>query len=374
MDAQLRISRGKTLLLGSHPFWASIIMNLRVVETKDIPTAATDGISLFYNPEFIESLNDEEVKFLLAHEACHVALKHMLRMGDRHSRKWNYAADFAINDMLKLDGFKFIEGGLHKEEFRDMTSEAIYEVLPGDTEEENDKLYGGEEEHILAPCHPDGTPLSDDELEELEVTTERQLKIASEIAKGIGKLPAGMKDIIDELLEPKIDWRDKFRRHVQGDNPEDFSYRRPNRRMLQSSGLYMPTIHKLGASPIIIGVDTSGSISQEELQIFLSEINSIWEDCCPEQLTIIEIDTELQDVKVFEPGDDLSTYEFTGRGGTQMKPFFDWVEENGDGTENLVLFTDMEFWFDDLIEPDQPMLWITTGRRDCPFGDIVKVV
>ena len=374
MNADLKLARAKTQMLGRHPFWASIAMNLKFVETTEIPTAATDGIHMWYNPAFIEPLTDAETMALLAHEACHVALKHMLRTGDRHSRKFNHACDYAINDMLSLDGFKLPDGGLLDDQYRDMSSEAIYEALPGETEEENDALYGGEDEHFVKPCHADGTPLSDDELSELEVATDRQLKIAAEVARQTGKLPAGMKDLIDELLEPKVDWRDKFKRHVQGDVPEDYSYRRPNRRAMQAHGLYMPTIHKVSASPIIIGVDTSGSISKEELQIFLSEIHSIWEECAPEKLTIIEIDADIHAVKEFYPGDDLSSYEFTGRGGTAMEPFFDWVQEHSDGTENLVLFSDMFFHLDEAYEPDNPVLWISTGTREYPFGDLVKVV
>ena len=374
MDTELKMSRAKTKLLQDYPFWGTLALTLQWKPADWLPTMGTDGKSVWYNKDFVDALPEDQLLFVVVHEVCHVALKHSLRMGDRHSKKWNYAADFAINDMLIQEGLTFAEGGLHDKQYRDMSSEAIYSVLPGVTQEENDQTYGGEEEHILRPCDENGNPLSEDELKEMGINADRMLKVAAEVAKQHGKLPAGMKDIIDELLEPKIDWRDKIRRTVLGETPEDFTYRRPNRRHLESSGVYLPTIHKVSPPNVYIGLDTSGSVSMQELQAFLSEIQSIQQDCKPEKIFIAEIDTILHNVKEFGPDDDLAGYEVEGRGGTEMQPFFDFLNENmHEENPTVILFSDMYFDWDNMPEPDYPVLFVSSGHKHHEWGDLVKL-
>ena len=375
MDTELKMSRAKAKLLQDYPFWGTLAITLRwVPNNTSCPTMMTDGQSVWYNTDFVDKLPEDQLLFVVIHEVCHVALKHSLRLGDRHPRKWNYAADYAINDMLILEGLTFAEGGLHDKKYRDIASETVYTMLPGETDEENDELYGSEEVHVIAPVNEDGSPMTEDQLKELGINTDRMLKVAAEVARQHGKLPAGMKDIIDALLEPKIDWRDKLRRTVQGEIPEDFSYRRPNRRLLMDTGVYLPTVHKVSAPNVYIGLDTSGSVSVEELEMFLSEIKAIQAECKPESITICEIDTELQNIRTFGPDDDLNKYEITGRGGTEMRPFFDYINEKvDDPNPTVILFSDMYFGWHDLPEPDYDVLFISTGTKDHEWGDLVKI-
>ena len=366
MDIYLKLSRVKTQLLYSHPFWASLATSLKWVEREDIPTAATDGVHLFYNKKFIEPLTEPQLKGIIAHEVCHVALKHHLRMHDRDPKKWNFATDFAINTMLLDQDFELPDGVLIDPQYKDMSSENIYNALPEDQD------FSNEEEHVLSPSNPDGTDMTQDQLKELEANTDRMMKVAAETAKAMGKLPSGMKDIIGELLQPKVCWRDALRLHVQGQVPEDFSYRRPNRRRI-GEGLYMPSVHKVSAGPVIAGLDTSGSVSNDELQAFMSELGAILEECSPESLTICEIDADIQNIRTFYPGDSLENYEIQGRGGTDMKPFFDFVETVYDTDATVVLCSDMYCYWDHIPEPWYEPFMLTTGSRDVPFGRIVKL-
>ena len=100
MDLNKRLSKGKTALVLEHPFIGNVAMNMPFKLSEDVPTAATNGKQVVFNPEFCESLNDEELKFLIAHECMHPMLEHNFRRQSRDPRKWNQAADYVINKLL----------------------------------------------------------------------------------------------------------------------------------------------------------------------------------------------------------------------------------------------------------------------------------
>ena len=214
MEIDLKIARAKTKLMLQYPFWGSLATSLRFQASESVPTAATDGLSIFYNVDFVDKLTEPQLIGLVAHEVCHVALKHHLRMQDRDPHKWNYATDFAINETLLGEGFELPDGGLVDEQYRNMASEVIYNQLP------EEKDYSNEDLHVLSPKNGDGSDMTEDQLKEAEQAVNRQLKVAAETAKAVGKLPSGMKDIIDELLDPKICWRSLLRLHVLGKTPK----------------------------------------------------------------------------------------------------------------------------------------------------------
>ena len=100
MDLNKRLSKGKTALVLEHPFIGNVAMNMPFKLSEDVPTAATNVKQVVFNPEFCESLNDEELKFLIAHECMHPMLEHNFRRQSRDPRKWNQAADYVINKLL----------------------------------------------------------------------------------------------------------------------------------------------------------------------------------------------------------------------------------------------------------------------------------
>ena len=226
---------------------------------------------------------------------------------------------------------------------------------------------------FLSPKNGDGSDMTEDQLKEAEQAVNRQLKVAAETAKAVGKLPSGMKDIIDELLDPKVCWRTLLRLHVLGENPEDFSYRRPNRRHLQSSGLYLPTVQKVGCGDIYVGLDTSGSVSNAELQAFMSEVAAIYEEGCPDLLTIVEIDADIQRVTEITSKDELEAFEIQGRGGTDLAPFFNWVDSVATDDATIILCSDMYCYWDHIQEPWYEPIMVTSGSTDIPWGHIVKL-
>src|SRR5579863_7344271 len=125
----LRIQKARTALLLDHPFFGSLLYRLKDRESRAVKTMATDGISLLWNPEFVETLTAATLAGTLAHEVMHPALHHHLRRSGRDPKRWNVACDYAINPLLVDAGLKLPEGVLLEDRFRGMSAEQIYNLL-----------------------------------------------------------------------------------------------------------------------------------------------------------------------------------------------------------------------------------------------------
>ena len=119
----------KRKMLVKYPFFGSVVASVDYKENKGILTAGTDGETIYYNPEFLESLSVEQQIFLFAHEVCHIAFNHILRSEDKDPTIWNTATDAVINAFLKRDGLKMIEGVVDMAEAINYDAEQLYEKL-----------------------------------------------------------------------------------------------------------------------------------------------------------------------------------------------------------------------------------------------------
>lgn len=119
----------KRKMLVKYPFFGSVVASVVYKENKDMPTAGTDGETIYYNPEYLESLSVEEQTFVFAHEVCHIAFNHILRSEGKEPTLWNIATDGVINQFLKRDGLKMAEGGVDIAEAINYDAEQLYEKL-----------------------------------------------------------------------------------------------------------------------------------------------------------------------------------------------------------------------------------------------------
>ena len=138
----LRIQKARTALLLDHPFFGSLLFRLKGQESRSIKTMATDGVSLYYNPDFVETLNAATLAGTLAHEVMHPALHHHVRRSGRDPKRWNQACDYAINPLLVDAGLSLPDGVLLDHRFRGMSAEQIYNLL----ETESDRQDSGSED------------------------------------------------------------------------------------------------------------------------------------------------------------------------------------------------------------------------------------
>lgn len=367
-----RIAKARIKLVLDDPFFGVICMRWEMKEIAE-GTMATDGDNLYYCPEFVSGITDDELVGVFVHEAMHVALLHTLRLGNRDHMIANMAMDYAINPTIE-GKYKLPAGGCNDPKYANWTFEDIYDDLmknpppfPGGGGKDGEGSWG----QVLAPKNGNGQEMSESEMKVMEAELKSTIANAAAVAKKQGKMPANIERFIDKLLKPQVDWREKLRAVVTGMYPVDYTWRRFNRR-LAGEGIYAPSIVREGAGEIVVGVDTSGSIGKKELTTFFSELAAIAEEVVPEKVHVLYIDSEVSGVDTFEAGDEIVARP-RGGGGTDFRPAFKWTEDNGISPQALVYFTDMYGSFPD-TPPHYPVIWVSTSDvNNAPFGEVINV-
>lgn len=402
MDVNDRLKKARTELILSNPFFGFILLKQKLVPDPDLkflpfPTMGTNGKVIYYHPDFVQSISDLELRSALVHEAMHIAMLHPLRRDHREPLKWNLAGDFAINPLIKDSGFPLRDDWAYKEEFRNMNAESIYAKLPeslkikvmgegeGEGDKDDNKGGGGQgkgDDHDHTACGgvleakgPDGKDLSEAERSQAIAEGKALVAQAATVAKSVGDLPAGVKRLLDEILEPKVDWRQKLRHFVEITSRNDYSWMRPNRRYL-SQGFYLPGLFSQEIGTIVIAVDTSGSISQHELAQFFGETTAILEAFDLECVHVVYCDAAVAKVDEYTKADLPLRPEPAGGGGTDFRPPFKWVEKNNIYPTCFIYMTDMYGPFPE-EDPGYPTMWLSTsGGEDhfnVPFGEVVDI-
>lgn len=367
MLAKELISKAKVQLVMTEPFWATLALNMEYIEDSNIPTMCTNGEYIKYNPKFTESLPLEEVKGVLAHEVCHPMLMHHLRRGSRNPKKWNRAADYALNPIVIDAGFKLPSGALINPAFKGMTAEQIYDLIPDEPEDNQPgqgEGMGGVED----------SPAKDEaERHQKEQDIKQVLSQAKNIAKKQGKLPGGLERLIDELLEPVVDWREVLARFLSEPERNDYTFRKPNSRYLHS-GFYLPSLYNESIGNIVFVRDSSASVDDELVKEITTEIQDV-SSLFKKSFLVMDVDTQVQQVVEIEPDGDISEIlKVKGRGGTSFVPPYKYLEENGIQPAALVYLTDGEC-NNFPKEPEYPTLWMIYSNDSFspPFGEVVKV-
>jgi predicted metal-dependent peptidase len=393
----LRIQKARNSLILDHPFFGSLLFRLKGRECRSIQTMATDGVSIYYNPDFVETLNAATLAGTLAHEVMHPALHHHVRRSGRDPKMWNQACDFAINPLLVDAGLSLPEGVLIDDCFREMSAEQIYNLLESESETEQDSgKEGGEDEpggeQSNDETFPDGdsnapsapvteggigqvldAPPPDEEnptIEEQAREWDVAVNQATTVARQAGKVPAGLRRTLEGAAEASVDWREMLRRLWSDTIPADYSWMRPNRRHVWA-GLYLPGVIREGVGEIAIAVDCSGSVNARQLRLFEAEVRSILEGQRPQRIYVLYFDAIVNDVQTYEAGQRVDLNP-VGGGGTEFGPCFDWLEEHGIRPQTLVFLTDLYGSFPPEAPP-YPVLWASTGGRKAPFGEVIPM-
>ena len=399
IPSEVRIQKARTTLLLDHPFFGTLLFRLGGKASRSVATMATDGVSLFYNPEFVDTLNAAELAGVLAHEVMHPALQHHTRRGDRSPVRWNMACDYAINPILLDAGLTLPKDVLIDNRFRGMSAERIYNLIEedekaggskGQSESETENGSGGSEDGSLqndpcgagpsAPSTPGGVgqvldapaPEEGDGPSTAEQDREWQIAVeqAETVAKVAGKLPGGAVRALKASQAAKVDWRELLRRAWSDTTPSDYSWTRPNRRHVWA-GLYLPGVVSEGVGEIAIAVDCSGSVSSRQLGLFEAEIRSILAGQRPRLVHVIYFDAAIQKVETYQAGQPVSLSP-VGGGGTDFRPCFDWLNEQGILPQSLVFLTDLCGTFPSEA-PQYPVIWASTEMRRAPFGEVVPM-
>jgi len=194
------------------------------------------------------------------------------------------------------------------------------------------------------------------------------------IAKASGKMPGNMVLFVNDVLKPVHDWKAELRRFLAQAARNDYSWQRPNPRYAYM-GLYLPDLYSEAMPPIVIAVDTSGSVSRKQLAQFTAEMESIKQEAHASQIAVVYCDAVVNHTRIFEPGEPLEI-EHKGGGGTSFVPPFAWVSNQGEITPAaLIYLTDGEC-NEFPSAPDYPVLWTILGyyrRFQPPFGEVIHL-
>lgn len=376
-------------LLANQPFFASLLFNkLKVIATKDkrCPTAATDGKTMWINLDFFGKLSNPERVFLYCHEIAHAMFLHMQR-GKNYAdmmlgpdgkpfnqKKFNHAADYVINALLTESSIgKMPIGGLINPQITgaDLVDE-VYKRIPDPEDDDN----GGFDDHI----DPTGS-LTDGDVADMEVA----VKQAAAAAKSMGKLPGGLADLIDVLLNPKTDWRQYLlQEFCAAAADSEANWKKPNRRRLLMGNptVILPTRAGTSCGTVVAVIDTSGSISNHEAGTFLAEVASICGNFNPEEIYLLWTDTKVAHVDHLEDTQEIDaiiercrTNRLPGGGGTDMPVAFDYLNQWGIVPDTCIVFTDGHTPFG----KEQPyrVVWGITSEdivnKGVPHGGAVHV-
>lgn len=395
-----RVSAARRSLILDQPFFGVLALKLELIEDQSpaTKTLKTDGKRLWFNPEYVATLSKYELVGVMAHEVLHCANGHVWRREHRDPQDWNEAADLAINPIVLDAGMVLPEGALDGSAYKGMSPEEIYERRKQEKSQQQQSEGGADQSQKSQNQNQNqnqgqgqGQPNSEseggdqdddfgcgqiidcDEQSTTQTKAEWSAAVlsAAKSAQATGKLPKGMERLIEEIKNPPQDWRSILRRFVQQNAREDYSWRMPNKRFLYS-GLYLPSMASESMPPMVIAIDTSGSIDSMTCNQFAKEVNSIVQDMQPETVYIVYCDAKVQGVDVFEKGEPITIIP-KGFGGTDFRPVFKWVEEQGIDPSCLVYLTDMAGPFPK-NEPDFPVLWGDTyGYFPQPWGEKVKI-
>ena len=411
-----RISKQRSALVLDQPFFGALSLRLKVVEDPSCKTFWTDGESLGYNPAYLAGLNDLETRGILAHEILHVANGHCWRQGDRDPGLWNDACDYAINPIVYDAGMQLPKGGLFDARFRGKSAEEIYGILaqekrqkekqqgkgkqdggkpdaqpgqkPGDTPGGSSppQSANGANTPSATPepgASPEAAPscgevrqYKADDKSQKEADWKVAVLQAAKAAKMRGGLGGSLEGMVQLAVEPVVDWRAILQRFAQESSPTDYSFAMPNRRYLHM-GLYLPSLHEPAVGDAVFVRDASGSVFDETQAQFDAEILVVNETVRPRRLIVLDCDTRVKQVQIFERGDAVELLPVRGGGGTSFVDPFKRLADEGIHPTFLVYLTDMDGAFPTDV-PSYPVLWASTvplkRAKQAPFGEMVEVI
>lgn len=352
------LSAGRTRLVLDHPWLSALIFRLRPRPARldeGITTVATDGRELIFSPAFVEKLTPDEQAGVLAHESLHCGFLHHARRGARDPQRWNIAADYAINVLLLDAGVSLPAGGLVDPKYRGLSAEEIYDQLPTDAHSKtaNDLRDGPADSHAPADARKWSEALAG----------------AMHAAQRAGVLPDGADRAIQEALAARINWRELLAEHIRRSvGAEDYSYARPSRRG-RGLGLILPGTYAQECGPVVVCIDTSGSMSAEDISLALTEIRSALDTLPMASLTVIEADAAVHRVTELSQGDDWSPPTLKGGGGTDFRPAI--VEAEKREPAIIIYLSDLDGTFP--INIDTDLLWLTRSTNKAPIGRTIKM-
>ena len=392
------IAAQKRKMLVKYPFFGSVVASVSYKENKNIPTAGTDGKTIYYNTEYLEKLGVEEQTFIFAHEVCHIAFNHILRSEGKNTKLWNIATDAVINQFLKRDGLKMAPGGIDMVEAINYDAEQLYEKLfqeeqqrqQSQQHEDTEKKDIGHDTHSMWNDAVKKQKEQENKFDKkdsllhkslVESKEKTELEKKQEELEGIGEKGAFKKNLEDKkkqleelketiskyasqvgkntsesfrivdnigIAKPLIDWRYVLRETIKYD--VDWSYKNAT----LEDGVVSANLEEQPMPETEIVLDTSGSINEVLLKNFLRECKNILQHT---KLKVGCFDTEFYGFHEIRTEEDIEKMQFEGGGGTDFDVAVNAFSRR---VENKIIFTDGGALMPNI---SLDLIWIVFGEK-----------
>ena len=414
-DVETKLATARTRLILDKPFLGALVLRLPMVAGNPswCETTFTDGKTFYYNSDYIDALDADQTQFALSQQALHCALSHFHRRGHRVKHRWQMACAYAVTPLLIKDGLKPVPDVMYQRDFEGMTAEEIYPCLEDNdndgerdledqqkdkdnkddnqdsetsdgseggskqretrdnTERDGDQDDSTDDSRKGSGGAPEPSPMNQQQLDALSVQWQQRMAGAAQQALQSGKLEGEMARMVDFLLQPTLPWRMLLARYMSATARDDYSYSRPNTR--RGDPAVYPSLRSHETN-IVVAIDTSGSIGEDEIQEFITEVDAI-KSQVRARVILLTCDSDLNYgcPWTFEPWDEFKfDVEIRGGGGTNFRPVFEWVDALDNAPGLVIYFTDAEGIFPE-TEPDYPVSWLVKGKAKVPFGQRIQL-
>ena len=433
-ESAIRVSDCVTGLLQKQPFFGSLVLRLPLRADPTRKTLASDGHEIRYSPGWVAATDAHLIETAMARVVMACALKHHTRRGERDPERWQTASQLVTHALLRDAGFTLPP---EAEAWEDLSVEQAYDRLPehgdGDPNDDGDPAQrgangagaagqpppggdgdesgnpsdpadqgdggdgNGQDEDSASSAPPSHDPSGTGEVMDadargdsdsgsgeapVDTTVEEQawdeaMHQALSIARAEGKAPGGVAETVRNAHASTLDWRTLLRRYMTDAASRDYSWSVPNRRFIDS-GLYLPSIRSEGIDTIAVIIDTSGSLPAQTLAWFWAELREIAAEIRPERVFVLQVDAALRDAAEYSADDLPDEITLKGRGGTDFRPGFEWLDEQGIQPSVCLYFTDMECSSYPEAEPVFPVIWVDHSESSSeangqPWGDRIVI-
>ena len=438
-ESARRVSDCVTALLRDQPFFGSLALRLPIRPDATRETLASDGKDIRYAPQWVADTDADRIKTALARVVLACALKHHTRRGGRDPERWQRASQLVTHGLLRDAGFALPPeaeawDGISAEQAYDRLPEPS-----DDGEDQSDPCPsrngdgsggavgpqagdGGDDQNAPSDPTDDGSPQDQDEpgsdsnsacskpsgqmptshdpcgtgevmdaderrddatgqsgKSPVDTPAEEQawdeaMHQAASLARAQGNAPGAVEETIRQAHRSILDWRSLLRRYMTDAARRDYSWSVPNRRFIDS-GLYLPSMHSEGIDAIAVIIDTSASLPGETLALFWAEVREIAAELQPDSIYVLQVDTELRDAAQYPAGELPDSITIKGRGGTDFRPGFAWLHEQGAHPNCCLYLTDMECDSYPDAAPPYPVAWVVWGgdRYREPWGERIDI-
>jgi len=375
-----KLSRAKAKLLVDYPYFGTLASKLELVINDDIEAFKSNGVKLEINSDYLEELELSELEFVFANGAMHASLAHEVRKNRRSGWLWQMATDMAINDMLVQNGLDMPYGAQYRERFNGMYAEEIYAELKADILRDDEDLeYEADESDDVDSSEKQEShenqrdePQTQEELQE-EILQEQLLAeeaiAALELKMQSGEAPQSIERFFAIEGFGKVDWREELRVAIDKYFRDDYVVMPPSKKLLYN-GIYLPSSISQ-TFRLVIAIDSSGSVDEELLNEFLTEVNFLMTLVQNYHIELLVCDEKIHLHKTFLSGESLEV-ELKGGSGTDFRPVFEFVQSEFDDVKLLLYFTDLDGVFPKEI-PNYEVKWISPKRGEVPFGEVVPL-